>query len=465
MRLHSVPARFGVAAGVAAGGRCATWPWWCCWPRCRWCTPASARIYLAGVAAIGLLLVYEHWLVRPDDLTPREPGLFPRQRRGEHRAVAGRWSSWSSLGECRCEYEVLQVQERRNRSLTMITLSIRNRRSNTIREKVARRRAALGGRGGVALSTRRSICTPWASWPTWSAAARTATLAYYNINAHLNPTNVCVYRCPFCAFAADAGDPRAYVMGDEQILARGQEAVEQRLHRTAHRRRAAPSKDFDWYLSIIRSLHAAFPRLHLKAWTAVEIVWFAQQARPAGQGDPRRADRGRAGQPAGRRGRDLRSGESRGKFCPHKADAGAWLDIHRTAHASGLRTNATMLYGHLEKAAPADRSPGAACASCRTRPAAFRPSSRWRFIPRTRSWRICTRPSALMDLRTMAVSRLMLDNFDHVKAYWISLGVGTAQSAWPTGPTIWTARCAHEQIHHDAGGQRPRCCRATSFAG
>jgi aminodeoxyfutalosine synthase len=103
--------------------------------------------------------------------------------------------------------------------------------------------------------------------------------AYYNINTHLNPTNVCVYRCTFCAFRSDLRDPKAYVMGDEQLLARGQEAVENGCTEMHIVGGLHHQKKYDWYVHIIQLLHEAYPALHLKAWTAVEINWFEFLAR------------------------------------------------------------------------------------------------------------------------------------------------------------------------------------------
>lgn len=101
-------------------------------------------------------------------------------------------------------------------------------------------------------------------------------LAYYNLNAHLNPTNVCIYRCALCAYSCDDEDPKCYVMLPDDILRRGQEAVDNgctELHIVGG---VHPTKPFDWYVGMIRDLHAAFPQLHLKAWTAVEIDHFTQ---------------------------------------------------------------------------------------------------------------------------------------------------------------------------------------------
>ena len=171
---------------------------------------------------------------------------------------------------------------------------------------------------------------------------KNGNVAYYNVNTHLNPTNVCVYRCTFCAFRADLREPKGYVMTDEQILARGQRGGRQRLHRAAHRRRPAPpDASTTGIVNVIRILHEAYPELHLKAWTAVEIDWFCA---PDQAGRSReilaRLDRRRPRQPARRRGRDLPSRGPRpdlraqgrrrrlARHPPHGPRAGPALQLH-----------------------------------------------------------------------------------------------------------------------------------------
>lgn len=278
-------------------------------------------------------------------------------------------------------------------------------------------------------------------------------VAYYNVNAHLNPTNVCIYRCELCAYSCDADDPKAYVMTRDEILARGQEAADAgctELHIVGG---VHPDKKLDWYLDIVRSLHGAYPRLHLKAWTAVEIAWFSELC-----GKSVRAvleeliEAGLGSLPGG--GAEIFHPEVRKRIAPRKADAQAWLEVHRTAHGLGLRSNATMLYGHVEDARHRidhlvrlrrlqDETGGFQ---------AFIPLA---FHPQGTRLAHLTKPSGLDDLRTMAISRLMLDNFDHVKAYWVSLGVGTAQAALAYGADDLDGTVRHEQIHHDAGSQTP----------
>jgi len=288
-------------------------------------------------------------------------------------------------------------------------------------------------------------------------------VAYYNINAHLNPTNVCIYRCDLCAYSRDAGEPGAYVMADDEILARGQDAADNgctELHIVGG---VHPEKPFAWYLGIVRRLHEAFPQLHLKAWTAVEIARFSQLS-----GRSVRAvledlvEAGLGSLPGG--GAEIFDAGVRSRICPRKPDALAWLEVHRTAHELGLRSNATMLYGHVETAAQRiDHLVQLRGLQDRTRgfqafiPLAFHPeNTRLAHLPK---------PSGLVDLRVMAVSRLMLDNFDHVKAYWISLGIGTAQVALDYGADDMDGTVRQERIHHEAGAQSPQVLSVQQLRG
>ena len=290
-------------------------------------------------------------------------------------------------------------------------------------------------------------------------------VAYYNINAHLNPTNVCVYRCPLCAYSRDAGDPGAYVMTRDEILARGQEAAQSgatELHIVGG---IHPEKDLEWYLDILRVLHEAFPRLHLKAWTAVEIAWLAERSGLSIRAVlERMIEAGLGSLPGG--GAEIFHPEVRRRIAPRKADAATWLEVHRAAHRLGLRSNATMLYGHLETPAQRidhlvrlrelqDESGGFQAFI----PLAFHPDG-------TRLAELVPhRPSGLVDLRVMSVSRLMLDNFDHIKAYWISLGVGTAQVALAYGADDLDGTVRHESIHHEAGSQAPESLGVEELCG
>jgi len=277
--------------------------------------------------------------------------------------------------------------------------------------------------------------------------------AYYNINTHLNATNVCVYRCTFCAFRSDLRSPKGYLMSDEQILARGQEAIDNgctELHIVGglhHKMK------YDWYVNCIRILHDAYPDLHLKAWTAVEINWFQHLTKkPVREILLELKEAGMGSMPGG--GAEIFHPEVRDQICEHKADASNWIDIHRTAHELGIRTNATMLYGHIENAYHRiDHL--VRLRELQDETGGFQTFIPLAFHPDNTGLAHIKKPSSLMDLRTMAISRLMLDNFDHIKAYWIMLGIGTAQVALSYGADDIDGTVRHELIYHDAGAETP----------
>jgi aminodeoxyfutalosine synthase len=277
--------------------------------------------------------------------------------------------------------------------------------------------------------------------------------AYYNLNLHINPTNVCIYRCALCAYSRDDDDPRAYTMTDDEILARAKEADDAgctELHIVGG---VHPQKPFDWYLGIIRDLHAAFPRLHLKAWTAVEIDRFALTTkRPVRAILEELIAAGLGSMPGG--GAEIFDPQVRAELCPRKADAKTWLDIHRTAHQLGLPTNASMLYGHIENIEHRVEHLSR-LRDLQDATGGFQAFVPLAFHPENTALAYLHRVSALEDLRVVAVSRLMLDNFAHIKAYWISLGVGTAQTALAYGADDLDGTVRYERIHHDAGATSP----------
>jgi aminodeoxyfutalosine synthase len=282
---------------------------------------------------------------------------------------------------------------------------------------------------------------------------KNGNFAYYNINTHLNPTNVCVYRCIFCAFRSDLREPKGYLMSDEQILARGQEAVDSGCTEMHIVGGLHHQKKFDWYLNLVGILHEAYPRLHLKAWTAVEINWFTHLTRSSVRDvlvELKQAGLGSL--PGG--GAEIFHPEVRDEICEHKADARNWLEIHRTAHELGLRSNATMLYGHIES--PYHRIDHLLrLRELQDETGGFQTFIPLAFHPENTGLSKIKKPSALMDLRTMAVSRLMLDNFHHLKAYWIMLGIDTAQTALAYGADDLDGTVRHELIYHDAGAKTP----------
>jgi aminodeoxyfutalosine synthase len=278
--------------------------------------------------------------------------------------------------------------------------------------------------------------------------------AYYNVNTHINPTNVCVYRCTFCAFRADLKSPKAYVMTDEQILARAAEADRRgatELHIVGGLHHQLP---YSWYLNVVRMIHEAYPRLHLKAYTPVEWQWFSiLTKRPTKDILAEFIDAGLGSLPGG--GAEIFHPEVRDLICEHKADADEWLRIHREAHALGLKSNATMLYGHIEK--PWHRIDHLIrLRELQDETGGFQTLIPLAFHPDNTKLSHIPKPSGLLDLKTMAVSRLMLDNFPHVKAYWVMLGIKTAQIALSFGADDIDGTVVYEKIYHDAGSDQPQ---------
>jgi aminodeoxyfutalosine synthase len=282
---------------------------------------------------------------------------------------------------------------------------------------------------------------------------RHGNTTYYNTNIHLNPTNVCVYRCRFCAFRADLRDEKAYSFTDDQareriLEARSRGATEIHVVGGLHHQ-----KKFDWYVNLVRVLHETCPEIHIKAWTAVEIAWFSFLTKQPVEWVLREMKAAGLGSlPGG--GAEIFHDEVRPQICEHKADGENWIHIHREAHNLGLRSNATMLYGHVEGAkhrldhllrlrALQDETGGFQTFI----PLAFHPeNTKLAHIPK---------PTARMDLRMVALARLMLDNFDHIKAYWIMLGEETAQVAQSFGADDLDGTVVHELIYHDAGAKTP----------
>ena len=284
---------------------------------------------------------------------------------------------------------------------------------------------------------------------------------FYNTNIHLNPTNVCVYRCRFCAFRSDLRDEKSYTFTDEMIRQRVLEAkaagateihVVGGLHHL---------KKFEWYVNLIRVIRETWQDIHIKAWTPVEIHWFSYITKQSIRWVlEQMIEAGLQSMPGG--GAEIFDQEVREQICEHKADSSVWFETHREAHNLGLRSNATMLYGHVEKAEHRIDH------LCRLRElqdetGGFQTFIPLAFHPENTELDHIIKPSGMVDLRTIAVSRLMLDNFDHIKAYWIMLGEKTAQIAQAFGADDIDGTVVHELIYHDAGAKTPEGLTVTQL--
>lgn len=282
---------------------------------------------------------------------------------------------------------------------------------------------------------------------------KNGNFAFYNTNIHLNPTNVCVYRCRFCAFRADLKDEKAYTFDEKMVQDRALEgraagATEIHVVGGLHHQ-----KKFDWYLDVVRTIHETTPEIHIKAWTPVEISWFARiTKKPIRWVMEQLVEVGLGSMPGG--GAEIFDPEVRTQLCEHKADGAVWFDVHKTAHELGLRSNATMLYGHIEEAKHrVDHM--VQLRNLQDETGGFQTFIPLAFHPDNTELNHLAKPDGLFDLRMIALGRLMMDNFDHVKAYWIMLGEQTAQMALGYGADDIDGTVVHELIYHDAGAETP----------
>lgn len=283
--------------------------------------------------------------------------------------------------------------------------------------------------------------------------ARHGDAAYFNVNQHVNYTNICNKLCRFCAFQRLPGADGAYCMTPaevaDEIRARRHEPVTE-VHLVAG---IYPRLGYSYYLDLLRAVKAARPEIHVKAFTMVEIHEIQRVAgKPLPELFAELKAAGLDSLPGG--GAEIFAERVHREIFPLKIGAGRWLEIARTAHLAGLRSNCTMLYGHIETIAERvdhlDR-----LRRLQDETGGFQTFIPLAFHPENTELAHLAAPTALDDLRTLAVARLFLDNIPHVKAYWIMLGVATAQLALSFGADDIDGTVTHERIYHDAGATTP----------
>ncbi len=268
---------------------------------------------------------------------------------------------------------------------------------------------------------------------------------YFVVNRHINPTNICAISCKFCAFAKTRKSADAYEMTLEQILS----LLDEELREVHIVGGLHPDWPFEHYLNIVRLIKGEYPEVHIKAYTAVEIDWFSDISGLSHEEvllEMKRA--GVDALPGG--GAEVFAEEVRKQICAPKTQPLRWIDIHRTAHRVGIPSNATILYGHIEKPAHVVDHLD------RLRRLQDETSGFFAFIPvlfqpqNTRMSELKPRPGSY-DLKVHALARLYLDNFPHIKAYWVTLGEKTAQVALNYGCDDADGTIIKEKITHDAG--------------
>jgi aminodeoxyfutalosine synthase len=286
-----------------------------------------------------------------------------------------------------------------------------------------------------------------------AARKKNGKKAFFIVNRHINPTNICVNRCKFCAFSRSKGEEGAYELTLKEMLARlDNETAAAREHGFTEVHIVGglhPDWPFDFYLNLISSIRARHPKLNIKAFTAVEIDYFS---RISGLGIREVLVRLHAAglqiMPGG--GAEIFAEGVRTQVCPEKIPGSRWLEIMKIAHEVGVRTNATMLYGHVETYE--DRVDHL----FKLRALQDKTGGFQAFIPlayHPKNTEIGGRySSGLDDIKTIAVSRLVLDNFNHIKAYWVMLGEKISQVALLFGADDIDGTVIEEKITRMAGG-------------
>jgi aminodeoxyfutalosine synthase len=276
--------------------------------------------------------------------------------------------------------------------------------------------------------------------------------AYFIVNRHINPTNICINRCKFCAFSRSKGEAGSYEMTIEEIINHLKETeklsgyvTEVHIVSGLH-----PDWSFEYYLEMVSTIKKEFPKIGIKAFTAVEIDYFAKRSGLSiEQTLTKLKESGVDIMPGG--GAEIFNPDVRKMICPEKISGERWLEIIKTAHKIGIKTNATMLYGHLEnyehrvdhlfKLRNLQDETGGFVAFI---PLSYQPENTDIKVPY---------PSGIDDLKTIAISRLILDNVPHIKAYWIMLGEKLAQIALLFGADCLEGTVIEEKIAHSAGAR------------
>ena len=294
-------------------------------------------------------------------------------------------------------------------------------------------------------------------------------VTYFNINRHINPTNVCVAACKLCAFGRKKGDPAGYTMALEeawQTAASGYSEAVTEFHIVGG---LHPDLPLEYFLDLVRGLKERFPKVHVKAFTMVEVAYLARRAKLSiEQTLIKLREAGVDSMPGG--GAEIFAPRVRSIICDHKIDGEEWLTTARLAHKLGLKSNATMLYGHIEN--DEDRVDHLLkLRELQDETGGFQTFIPLAFHPENTLLDHLPVTTGLTDIRQIAVSRLLLDNFAHIKAYWQMLTPKIAQIALRFGADDLDGTVIEEKIYHDAGATTPQgmtrkeLCRLITEAG
>src|SRR5258708_1610307 len=282
-------------------------------------------------------------------------------------------------------------------------------------------------------------------------------VSYFNANRHINPTNVRVAACRLCALGRKKDSPGAYIMALEEVFktaASGYTEAVTEFHIVGG---LHPDLPFQYYLDLISGLKARFPQVHLKALTMVEIAFLAKRGKLSIEETLRQLkNAGLDSLPGG--GAEIFNERVRRVICDHKIDGDQWLDTARTAHKIGLKSNATMLYGHIEN--EEDRADHLVrLRNLQDETHGFQTYIPLAFHPANTPLQHLFPTTGMLDLKQIAIGRLVLDNFPHIKAYWQMMSPKIARISLRFGADDIDGTVIEEKIYHDAGATTPHGLR------
>ena len=282
-------------------------------------------------------------------------------------------------------------------------------------------------------------------------------VAYFNVNRHINPTNVCVASCRLCAFGRKKDAPGTYTMALEEVFTSAASGYTEAVTEFHIVGGLHPDLPFQYFLDMIKGLKERFPQVHLKAFTMVEIAFFAKLYKLTIRDVlVKLKEAGLDSMPGG--GAEIFSERVRAIICDHKIDGNEWLDTARIAHEVGLKSNATMLYGHIEN--DEDRVDHLVrLRALQDETKGFQTFIALSFHPDNTPLQHLPWTTGMQDLKQIAIARLVLDNFPHIKAYWQMLTPKIAQIALRFGADDIDGTVVEEKIYHDAGANTPQGLR------
>ena len=282
-------------------------------------------------------------------------------------------------------------------------------------------------------------------------------LAYFNVNQHINYTNLCNKLCRFCAFQRLPGQDGAYLMSPVEAAGKIREQLDEPVTEVHMVAGVWPKIPYEYYLDLLRAVKAARPGIHVKAFTMVELDQIAKVAgKPLEEVLPELIEAGLGSIPGG--GAEVFSERVRRETYHLKISGDEWLAIARKVHEAGLKSNCTMLHGHIET--PAERVDHLdRLRLLQDETGGFQTYIPLSFHPENSEMADVPGPTALDELREMAVARLLLDNIPHVKAYWILMDVPVAQLCLSYGADDVDGTVVEEHIYHDAGATTPQGVR------